>query len=460
MKKLGHLCLAMLAACATGNSAQKPPPVELPEAWTQSAPRFAEDGRWWRIYDDSVLDDLVDESIASNADLAIAAARVDEARALVGEAESAFFPTVDAQGAASRQQLSRRTAQAFPGIPTRFTDYRATLNVSYELDIFGRLRAGARAARAELQASEAARDTVRLALAAEVVKSYFTLRALDEQVALTRETLSLRQDTLSLQKKRFDGGVLSEFEYRQVEAEVAAARAQLPPLERDREREEAALALLLGRSPMHIFEDKVNRKESTDDKPVAPVLPSGVPSELLLRRADLVEAERLLAAADARVAAARAGMFPSIALTGALGSESAALSDLFTGPAGLWNIGLALTQPIFAGGLLQARTDAAKARERQALAQYQKAIQTAFSETRSALAAQSRSLESYEAETAHAEALRQTLRLARLRYDNGIASQLDVLDAERGLLAARSLRIEALRAHRSAIADLFRALGG
>jgi outer membrane protein, multidrug efflux system len=153
-------------------------------------------------------------------------------------------------------------------------------------------------------------------------------------------------------------------------------------------------------------------------------------------------------------------MFPSISLTGALGSESAALSDLFTGPAGLWNIGLALTQPIFAGGRLQARTDAAAARERQVLAQYQKAIQTAFSEVRSALAAQSRSLESYEAESARAEALRQTLRLARLRYDNGIASQLDVLDAERGLLAARSARIEALRAHRSAIADLFRALGG
>ncbi len=460
MSKLGLLCLAMLAACATGNSVQKPPAIELPAAWKESAPRFAEDGRWWRIYDDSVLESLVDESLASNADLAIAAARVDESRALVGEAESAFFPTVDARGGASRQQVSRRTATAFPGVPTRFTDYRATLNVSYEVDIFGRLRAGARAARAELEASEAARETVRLALAAQVAKSYFTLRALDEQVALTRETLRLREDTLGLQKKRFDGGVLSEFEYRQIEAEVAAARAQLAPLERDREREEAALSLLLGRSPRQIFEDRVNRNESIDDKPAAPVLPSGVPSELLLRRADLVEAERLLAAADARIAAARAEMFPSIVLTGALGSESAALSNLFTGPAGLWNIGLALSQPIFAGGRLQARSDAAAARERQVLAQYQKAIQTAFSEVRSALAAQSRSLESYEAQSTRAEALTHTLRLARLRYDNGLASQLDVLDAERGLLAARSARIEALRAHRSAIADLFRALGG
>ena len=453
------LAAALLAAC----SAQPPyerPALELPAAWKESAPRFAEDGRWWRIYDDSILDNLVDESLAGNTDLVIAAARVDEARALVGEAGSAFFPTVDARGSAVRQQNSTRTAVSPPGVPREYSTYRATLNVSYEVDLFGRLRAGARAARAELEASEAARDTVRLALAAQVAKSYYTLRALDEQVALTRETLRLREDTLALQKKRFDGGVISEFEYRQIEAEAAAARAQLPPLERDREREEAALALLLGRSPRQVFEEKITRKESAEERPAAPVLPSGVPSELLLRRADLVEAERRLAAADARIAAARAEMFPSIVLTGALGGESAALSNLFTGPAGIWNLGLALTQPIFAGGRLQARTAAAEARERQALAQYQKAIQTAFSETRSALAAQSRSLESYEAETARAVALAHTLRLARLRYDNGIASQLDVLDAERGLLAARSARIEALRAHRSAIADLFRALGG
>ncbi|HEV7476390.1 MAG TPA: TolC family protein, partial [Burkholderiales bacterium] len=176
MRRFAVLCAALLAACATGNSDQKPPPLELPAAWKESAPRFTEDGRWWRIYDDAQLDSTVEEALQNNADLVIAAARVDEARALVGEAQSAFFPTIDARGAASRQQLSQRTAQAFPGIPTRFSDYRATLNVSYEVDIFGRLRAGARAARAELQASVAARETVRLALAAQVAKSYFTLR--------------------------------------------------------------------------------------------------------------------------------------------------------------------------------------------------------------------------------------------------------------------------------------------
>lgn len=465
MNRTAVLVLALLSACATQPDYQRPA-VELPAQWKESAPpnfrAAAEDGRWWRIYEDPQLDATIEESLQKNADLVIAAARVDEARALVQDAESGFYPQVDARGSATRQRISGSTSnlKAFPGIPTLFDDYRATLNVSYELDLFGRIRAGARAARAELQASEAAQDTVRLALAAQVAKAYFTLRALDEQVALTRDTVKLQEEALVLQKKRFDAGVLSEFEYRQLEAETASIRAQLPPLERDRETQEAALLVLLGRSPQQIFEDRVARRESLDDRPTAPVLPSGMPSELLLRRGDLVEAERRLAAADARIAVARAQMFPSISLTAALGGESAQLSNLFTGPAGIWSLGLGLAQPIFAGGRLQAQTAAAEARERAALGQYQKAIQNAFSETRAALANQTRSLESYEAQSTRARALTDTLRLARLRYDNGIASQLDVIDAERGLLAARSARIEALRAHRSAIADLFRALGG
>jgi len=279
-------------------------------------------------------------------------------------------------------------------------------------------------------------------------------------VDLTRRTVTLREEALALQRKRFQGGVISEFELRQLEAETAAVRAQLPPLERDREAQEAALAVLLGRSPRAIFEQNVERKVLADEAPAAPVVPPGLPSELLLRRPDLVEAEQSLIAANARISVARAGMFPSISLTGQLGRESARFSDLFIGPSGLWSFAANLSQPIFAGGLLRARTEAAEARERQAVAQYQKAIQTAFSEVRSALAAQTRARESYEAQAVRAAALNDTLRLARLRYDNGIASQLDVIDAERGLLDARSARIEALRAHRAAIADLFRALGG
>jgi len=460
MNKFFPSLFPLLAGCVSPVNYERPP-VDLPEAWKESAPRYAEDGRWWRIYQDPDLEKVVDEALLGNSDLLVALARVDEARGLLGEANSFLFPSVDLQAGVSRQQVSTRTATAFPGVPREYSNHRATLNVSYELDLFGRLRAGTAAARAELEASEASRDAVRLALAAQAAKSYFALRALDEQVELTRRTVRLREEALALQRRRNAAGVISEFELRQLEAETAAVRAQLPPLERDREREETALAVLLGRTPKEIFSGTVSVRQTRDDTLEAPTLPAGMPSELLLRRPDLVGAERQLAAANARVAVARSEMFPSISLTAFWGSESAALANLFAGgSAATWQIAAGLTQPIFAGGRLAARSDAAKARERAALAQYEQAIRAAFGDVRSALVAQVRSRESYEAETARAAALSETLRLARLRYDNGVASQLDVLDAERGLLAARSARIEALRAHRAAVADLFRALGG
>ncbi|TAK85153.1 MAG: efflux transporter outer membrane subunit [Betaproteobacteria bacterium] len=453
------LFVVLLAGCASPVKYERPP-VELPAAWKETAPRFAEEGRWWRIYDDAHLDALVAEAFRGNGDLVVAVARVDEARGLLAEAESFLFPRLDAQGSASRQQISQRSATSFPGVAREFSSYRATLNLSYEVDLFGRLRSGTEAARAELAASEASREAVRLALAAQVVKSYFDLRSLDEQVLLTRQSLALREDLLSLQRKRYRAGMIGDFELRQLEAEAAAARAQLPGLEEAREREEAALAVLLGRTPREAFEAGIEVKGQYGERLQAPVVPAGMPSELLLRRPDLVEAERRLAAANARVAVARSEMFPSIALTAVLGSESAALSNLFSGPAGLWTVAAAATQPIFSGGRTEARTAAAEARERAALAQYQQAVRAAFGEVRTALVSQSRARERFDAESERAQALQETLRLARLRYENGIASQIEVIDAERGLLAARIARVDALRAHRSAVADLFRALGG
>jgi multidrug efflux system outer membrane protein len=452
--------LAVLVGCSLQPQYEKPAP-ELPEAWQQSAPRFAEDGRWWRIYADADLDKVLDEALAGNGDLLIAAARVDEARALLGEANSFFWPQVDVQAAASRQQVSTRTSNTIPGFQREFSNHRATLNVSYELDLFGRLRSNAAAARAELEASEASREAVRLALAAQVARSYFSLRSLDEQVEITRRTVALREDALALQRRRLQGGVISQFELRQLEAETAVVRSQLPPLESAREREEVALAVLLGRSPKQVFEGKVAVRQAYDETPGPPAVPSGLPSELLLRRPDLVEAERVLAATNARIGVARAEMFPSIALTGFLGSESAALSNLFSGgAAATWQLAAVATQPIFTGGRLKSRVEGAEARERAALAQYQQAIRAAFGEVRAALIAQSRARESYDAESARAAALNESLRLARLRYQNGVASQLDVIDAERGLLEAQRARVAALQAHRAAVADLFRALGG
>src|SRR3954465_5368581 len=350
MARLALAACLLVAGCIQPVKYERPA-VELPEAWKEAAPRFVEDGRWWRIYDDAALDALVEEALSRNGDLLVAAARVDEARALLGEANSFFWPQVEAQASSSRQQISTRTATSFPGIPTQYTNNRATLNVSYELDLFGRLRANSAAARAELEASEASREAVRVALAAQVAKSYFALRSLDEQVDLTRRTVALREQALDLQRKRLRGGVISQFELRQLEAEAAVVRAQLPPLERDREREEVSLAVLLGRTPKQLFDSEVKIREAYDEMPGPPVLPAGVPSELLLRRPDLVEAERQLAAANARVAVARAEMFPSISLTAFYGSESAALANLFAGgSAGARPVAPAPPPPLFAGG--------------------------------------------------------------------------------------------------------------
>jgi outer membrane protein, multidrug efflux system len=429
------------------------PKSELPAAWrgtpqaqTQPPAQPLIIGqRWWTLYNDAALDALVTEAFEHNRDLAVAAARVDEARALARVADASLFPSIDAGAQTDRSRSSEVAPIPIPASALERSSYRAQLNVAYELDLWGRLRGAGNAARADLLASEAARDTVRVALGADVVRGYFNLLALDEQVAVTRRTLALRADNLKLQRVRNTAGLTNDFQLRQLEAELAAAQAQLPALERSRTAEELALAVLLGRSPREIVESAVKR--GTDNKAAPPPLaPEGLPSDLLLRRPDIAQAEQRLMALNARIAVARAALFPRIALTGYLGSESRLLSDLLSGPA---LIGRALGE-----------IDAIKAREQQALAQYQKTVQEAFREVQQALSAQTRAREIFEAETARAAALRDTLRLAHIRYDNGLASQLDVIDAERNLLTADLNRADALRARRVAVADLVRALGG
>jgi multidrug efflux system outer membrane protein len=452
---------ALIAGCAVGPD-YKRPEVELPAAW-QGAPAEGVQGarnRWWTLYEDPVLDRLIDEALANNLDLAVAVARVDEARALLRIADSQFWPTVDAAAQADRSRSSERTAMRLPlGTPLERTNYRAQLNVAYEVDLWGRVRRGSEAAQANLLATEAARYTVRIALASEVAVSYYTLVALDAQVEATRRSLELRSNGLELQRARYAAGLINEFTLKQLEAEVAAARAQLPPLQARRTAEELALAVLLGRSPRAIMEDAV--AVAADRSGLAPaVIPEGLPSDLLLRRPDVVEAEQRLIAANARIGEARAQLFPRIGLTGYLGSESASLSDLFSGPAAIWQIAFGLTQPIFQGGRLLGAVDATEARQRQALAGYQKTLQDSFREVRTALSTQSRAREAYEAEGARVDALSEAFRLALIRYQNGLLSQLEVLDSERNLLQAELNRIDALRAQRAAVADVVRALGG
>ena len=454
---------ALLAGCAGLNPDYTRPAVDLPQAWRDAPAEGvrAQEAPWWKVYGDPVLDRLIEEALANNASVMLALARVDEARAALGATSAEQLPYVTASANRNRTRLSQRGATPLPpGFDPEHNDTRVSADVSYEIDLWGRLRNATQAARAELLATEAARETVRIALTSDVAQGYFALRALDAQLAATRRSLATRTEALELQKKRAQLGDISEYDYRQLEADVAAERAQVPVLEQQRAQQENALAVLLGRSPRAIYEGALEAGTDPEEQTVAIVVPSGLPSDLLLRRPDLVQAEQTLVAANARVAVARAAYFPRISLTGSLGSESVALSDLFTGPAGIWQAAIAVSQPIYGGGRFDAQVEAAGARERQALARYRLAIQNAFRDVRNALVAQAKARERLAAEGDRAAALRTTLRFARLRYVNGMTSQLEVLDAERNLLAAEQNRIDALRAQRAAIADLFKALGG
>jgi multidrug efflux system outer membrane protein len=451
---------ALIAGCTLGPAYERPA-AELPIQWQDPPPQGikAPAERWWTMFGDPALDRLVDEALASNQDLALATARVDEARALSDIADSQRMPTVDATFERDRFHFSERAPVPVPSNAVESNSYRAKLNVAYEVDLWGRLRSASRAARAELLASEADRETVRITLATEVVRAYFALVAFDAQVEATRRSLALRAEGLDLQRVRIRAGLINEFALRQLEAEVAAARAQLPALEANRTAQELALAVLLGRSPRAIMEGAVERRGGQGE-PVAAVVPEGLPSDLLLRRPDVASAEQVLIANNARISEARAALFPRIGLTGYLGSESTALGDLFSGPAAIWSLGFALAQPIFQGGRLFAEVDAVRARERQAVARYQKTLQEAFREVRQALYTQVKAREAFEAESARTVALEEALRLSRIRYENGLLSLLEVLDSERNLLQAELNRSDALRVQRAAVADLVKALGG
>jgi multidrug efflux system outer membrane protein len=371
------------------------------------------------------------------------------------------WPGVSANASAARTRTSEDLPVALPpGVDPVNNNMRATLDASYEIDLWGKYRRATEAARADLLATQFNRDAVRLALIAEVSRGYFNLRALDAQVAITRRTVATRSDSLALQRKRFEAGVASELEVRQVEADAAAAQALLPVLETQLARQETALAVLLGRSPRAIVGSTPERGAAIEALTVPPAVPAGLPSDLLEHRPDLRQAEQQLVAANARIGQAKAAYFPSISLTGFLGGESTTLSDLFSAPARIWQISGSAAQTVFDAGRTGSRVKAAKAREQQALAQYQFAIQNAFKDTLDALVAQRKARETLDAEQARVAALQSALDHARLRYKNGVSSLLDVLDAERGLLTAELSRVEAQRVQLAATADLYKALGG
>ena len=449
---------AALAGCAVTQPA--PPQLDLPGP-TATAAQEALLERWWTAFDDPVLTALVDEAFANNLDLRGALARIEAARALLLLAQSNLYPSVNLRADGARSRDSQRTTQAI-GQPSSGAgnNYRVGIEMSYELDVWGKYRSGALAAANDLVAAQYYRETVRIAVAADVANAYFRLRAADALAVVLDDTRRSRTDTVALQRDRFDGGIIGEYDLRQAEAELSAVVADIARVRQSIGLTESALATLTGRSPRAVFAPQIARGASIEAATGVPQLPAGLPSGLLERRPDIRRLEALLAASDLRVQQARTDYFPSLALTGAYGTESAALSSLFTSPAAVWRFGLGLLQPLIGLKAIESAVEAAMARRDDVTVQYQQTVQNAFREVHDALVTNRSAAEVLAAESARREQLRQAVAVATLRYEAGRTSFLEVLDAQRTLLAAETLRIAAAREARLSIVDFAKALGG
>lgn len=448
---------ALLAAgCAIGPNYERPE-ADLPKDFGIVQGQAQAPEKWWALFQDPVLDKLVEEALAANRDLRAAAARIEQARGQFMVERAALTPDAGIDYGASRTRNSERSAFPMPAEFLESNTHRLVLRASWELDFWGKFRRATEAARAELAASEAGREAIRRSLVGDVVRGYFALRALDMRLESLERTRGGREKSLELQKLRLDAGVVSEFEYRQVESDLRAAIALVPVVRQQRAVQENALAVLLGRSPRQLFDEAMPR--GTPALLTSVEVPAGLPSDLLLRRPDLREAEARLQAANARIGVARAAYFPSITLTGFFGGESTSLSDLFSSAARTWSVAGNLLQPLFAGGQIRGNIVTAEARTREAEELYQKAIANAFRETRNAIAAQTNLREAHVAQQDRERALARTAELARLRYDNGAVSLFEVLEAERQLALARLDVIDAERERRNAVVDLYLALG-
>ena len=451
-----------LAGCAVGPDYHRPS-TALPGDFSMAAPvdrgaastSIASD--WWRVYNDPQLTDLVNASISNSPNIRRALARVDEARAALRETNAAFFPEVDYSGTAARTRIglagggrsSLATGQIFYG-----NIYNAQARVSYELDLWGKLRRASESTRASLLATAYARDVTALLLASTTAQAYFSLRSLDAQITVTENTLQAVGKSLDIAKKRLDAGYTSALDYAQADSLRAQAQVQLRELRRQRAVQEHQLGNLTSNLSLRIAPGSI------DSLPVPISPPPGLPSTLLERRPDVARDEQSLVAATAEIGVAKAALFPTFSLTGAYGGQSFDLSDLVKAPFRFWNIGLGISGPIFAGGKYVARLDQAKARGDQQIAAYQTTVEGAFNEVANALTNVSESSAAESEVMTQVEAARRTLRLSKLRYDAGYSAYLDVLDATRTANAAELTLVQNRASRLNYSVDLVKALGG
>ena len=449
---------AALGACSLAPH-RAPPASDLPAGWNDAAldaatARLSAD--WWKQFGDPELDRLVARALDANLDLALAAARVEEARAQLAGSRAEQWPTLDVQADASRQRGASGTGASGGQVRTL---YSVAGVLGYELDLFGRLRSATEAARARLFDSTYTAEALRLTVITDVVSAYLDVRNAQRQLAITDATVGARLEALRVQEARLRLGADTELTLRQAQAELASTQALAASLRDTLGRSETALAVLTGATPRSLIET-----QSPPGQLAASALPGALPrvlpSELLQRRPDIRAAEAALRAADADIGAARALWFPRISLSALIGSDALRVEDLFTGPAQTWSLGSSLVAPLLDFGRVKAQVEGAQARRMQAELLYRQTVQTAFGEVRDAMTALREAQAREQAQVDAVHALTRALALAQLQYRSGRGLYLTVLDAQRSLLTAELDQAAAARDSRVAAATLFKALGG
>ncbi|HSD54733.1 MAG TPA: efflux transporter outer membrane subunit [Burkholderiales bacterium] len=447
--------LSVLGGCMVGPDYQRPE-VPIPATFRYE-PQAAQDAEteWWKAFGDPVLDGYIVEALEHNKNLQVAVANVEQAAGILTTTRSPLFPQVGYQGNATRQRFSERGGSLVGGfVENPQTTYQVLAGASWEIDLWGRIRRLTESARANLLATDDARRGVVLSLTASVATTYLQLLGLDEQLEVANRTLETYGQSVKLYELQNKYGQVSKMQVEQARSQYETAAAQIPAIRSQIAQTENALAVLLGRNPGPIARGKKL------DALALPAVPAGLPSELLERRPDLMQAEQMLIAANAQIGAAKAQYFPTISLTGALGSASTQLSDLFKGPAGVWSYGGSIVGPIFTGGAIAGQVAQAEAQERAALASYEGAIQNAFADVENALVANVNLGEQLEAQGRLVRALSEYARLARLQFNGGYTSYTTVLQAEQQLFPSE-LNLASIRAQLyGSLVNLYKALGG
>jgi outer membrane protein, multidrug efflux system len=419
-----------------------------PQAEVQAA-SYA-DLPWWQVFQDPQLQELIRTALKQNYDLQLATERINAARAQVAITRSRLFPQVQSNGNFTGGQESN--------FQTRFNFLTLAADAAFQLDLFGQLRRATEASRAQLLATEDARQTVILTLVSDVASDYFALLQLDLQLQISHETVTTQIDSVKLTKLRVDHGVATKLDVLQAQQTLDTANAQIPDLERQIAQEEDAISILLGHYPQSI-----SRGLPLVQQPLPPEVPPGMPSSLLERRPDIRTAEQVLVASNAGVGVAKAQFFPQISLTGSGGGafgRSSAFSGLMSSQLGTWSYGAQVSQPIFTGGALRGNLNLAKSQNKQALISYQQAIQQAFGDVSDALIGYQKLHEVRLRQEDTVADLQESVRLSNMRYQGGTTTFLEVLDGQRALFAAELTLAQARGNEYQSLVQLYRALGG